>query len=1107
MFSAIYGERPVFADLSPELRDVHDWKVGSLRALDYHLDSASIAYNSLSGLLAVGTGAGTICIYGGAGVELQLRLPEPLRVKFIQFALSTIKLVCVDERDQLHVWDLATPGHPRLVKSASFGQSINAITLSPSHTHAFVALHSGEIKTYDLICLKKSPYALPNLWSLREQERALGGEDSFVSTPGPQVLVEVTAHPRDLNLMLVAYGGGIILADLAQQNITRAYELIIPAGAPGGGGYSCRDLLTHRRPLVTTLAVHPAGHYFAAGYSDGCIAFWAIEDDDQPLLVRTITDMDVNVVDGTMLERFLPSDSKSDKVPDSPNREPIYRLAWCGFPNSADPRGGETALVILGGSRVGEDPGVNVELLPAFALSETPSSTDTQSSLHPSVRKAMRSSVTSSNTALYAATEVVRDFLLIPRHNPHFSGSWDPLALLLIMEGPGDTRAIEVRQFPPPALASLMPRAEEPGSEVRSKNPREVVDISPDLTTILEDLKLDSDPAIGEVPSGLWSGTAGVIHAQAVTIPRNSYESLVEGPAQREFGLPLRAGSAWVDDTMRSDAKLAKYQPRRILITSHRDLTVRFQDISPHLLISSSSSPLQCHFPRPLPALTLNVGELLTNPVFNDTPSRCSTNPEIQSVHLATESLECVVTLKTGELLLYRLDAGPQGESHGDALGKGITLLHNIRNQNGYRYHPYILLTQGKASLTSCAISDVGFLAVAYSDASLLVVDLRGPSVLQPEHDGKETKRHSLSLHLSRHHNIDTFSSLTWAVSGIGSDPRLGVRLIATRASGPTKVYKMTRVPGSSSWNIDKDSVSTETLADTLPSGSFVIDSHSGDSLVANKTRFAASLQPTSSQTGHCIWVTASTRGARCVVDITGERIGKADWSSRKYTVERAQIIEKNGSHALVAFTDKDEALVYSLPHLEHLHTLVLPPISDVPISVDETGDFIGLKRHFASGIVNQITLATLFNTRRVYDLPQVDLAGTCLGIPPHPQPVSVGPASVLGSWIRFGKSTMTGEQLDAILAGPDRPIQEQASKAPLPTKDVKKATTGGLMETVESTQNSLYERLTSALSERGQALGDLNERLDSLEQGSKDMVAQAKRLAAEQGAKRWFEF
>ena len=81
-------------------------------------------------------------------------------------------------------------------------------------------------------------------------------------------------------------------------------------------------------------------------------------------------------------------------------------------------------------------------------------------------------------------------------------------------------------------------------------------------------------------------------------------------------------------------------------------------------------------------------------------------------------------------------------------------------------------------------------------------------------------------------------------------------------------------------------------------------------------------------------------------------------------------------------------------------------------VSVDETGDFIGTRFH-DSGVLEKIVFGTLFKTRRVYDHPVVDLTSFHREIPPYPQPVSVGPPSLLGSWLRYGKTSMTGKQLD----------------------------------------------------------------------------------------------
>lgn len=68
--------------------------------------------------------------------------------------------------------------------------------------------------------------------------------------------------------------------------------------------------------------------------------------------------------------------------------------------------------------------------------------------------------------------------------------------------------------------------------------------------------------------------------------------------------------------------------------------------------------------------------------------------------------------------------------------------------------------------------------------------------------------------------------------------------------------------------------------------------------------------------------------------------------------------------------------------------------------------------RHPPSGTMNQATYATLFDSRRAYTLPDIEL--TKPTISPQPQPVSLGPTSLLSSWFRFGQS-MTGDQLDEL--------------------------------------------------------------------------------------------
>lgn len=133
-----------------------------------------------------------------------------------------------------------------------------------------------------------------------------------------------------------------------------------------------------------------------------------------------------------------------------------------------------------------------------------------------------------------------------------------------------------------------------------------------------------------------------------------------------------------------------------------------------------------------------------------------------------------------------------------------------------------------------------------------------------------------------------------------------------------------------------------------------------------------------------------------------------------------------------VAYTNKSEFHAYSLPHLEHLHTsaaIPTPPrcyrskFSDLcvltsyslrSISIDEHGDFISFDVHPSSGLVQSATYGTLFNFRRANERPLVDLVNNKAIMPPQPQPVPIGPPSLLGSWFK-PNTTMSGQQVDGL--------------------------------------------------------------------------------------------
>ncbi|KAI0361067.1 hypothetical protein OH77DRAFT_1417267 [Trametes cingulata] len=1130
-------------DLSLDLSDPSDWQAGLLRTIPYHLDITAVATDPISGLFAVGSSRGVIYIYGSPGVECRLKITEPagLRVKFLQFAVSVLKLLCIDEHDRLHVWDLTTPGRPKLQRITGFGQPVNAIISSPSHTHAFVALADGEIKTYDFQCSRISPYAIPNQWRLYEK-KSLASSLSIAGVSGSDVIIDMAIHPRDLNLLFVVYEGGVLVSDLKEQNTVRAFELILSPGAPGGAGYHAKGLLVPRRSQATAIAIHPSGHLLAIGYADGTIGFWALEDEEKPLALRTLDstgDEDLSAVDTTKLDAVL---SSPKDYPVEPPREPIFKLAWSGFPNSTDPRGGDTVLTVLGGMTIDSPPGLTALLLPPLQPPAPPTPTSPKPAgaaevLHPETRAAMCKSLIVKDIYTYTTVGPVQDFLLFPRSTPHFGGHYDPSAILVISDSDvPEARISEAFEFPPPSFLGPPESPAPDAAPAHTSQPGGDTDpedaLAKELAMTLQAMSVSDEPSSARLPPCLWT----VLGEYLVRVDKHAYETLVRDklvPVEGEVPFPVKGGVAWSED-LEGHMKLIKFQSRRILITHLRDLTVRFLDVSPHLLVSTGpDSPLSSNFPSPIPRLTIELAQLLIDRSLglSSVPASAEYDPRlskerIESVHFVPEALECVVVMRSGAVVLHRLDIPAEDGTFGQRslADEELVSLSHLRPRRGLRYSPVFAVKPHKTRglVTACALSDIGFLAIAYASGSLLVIDFRGPKVILRH----EPNSHGGSGFLHRHSEAEPFLSLSWTCCKLATDPTVRLRLICSAASGATSIYTLAH-SAPSTWTVTQPPVATESPARPIPGGTFVLDAKTGAKCGGDRKGLAAVLQTDEAPdpSRKFVFVAAGAKGIRCTLNVNGERIAKAEWGAKVGTVQHVEVVEKADSCALVAFTSLGNALIYSLPHLEHIQTIQLPALgSSDPPSTDGSGDFT-THTTFPTPAGSPLRpllsteLHTLFSHRRTgpYALPLVDLTYGRRIVPPQPQPVSLGPPSVMGSVLGYLGSLTTasaGEQIDTLLAGPDRPVPPPSKVArPAVIHPAPEGEAGGSSQApvsaaaagMSSGVADLYNRLGTALTERGEMLGDLQQSLDSLEQGSKSMVKQAKRLAAQQGMKSWF--
>lgn len=504
---------------------------------------------------------------------------------------------------------------------------------------------------------------------------------------------------------------------------------------------------------------------------------------------------------------------------------------------------------------------------------------------------------------------------------------------------------------------------------------------------------------------------------------------------------------------------------------------------------------MKTNFPRSFDDLTINVVT-----VFGDSRVGNATQPDclkVQSVHLAHESLECSVALESGEVLIYRFQPNSEVQHVVKESDAKIILLDPSLSL-GRKFRPYVMLQKRPSETTSHSLSDIGFLAVGYADGFVLVVDMRDPSVLHVPPTA-HSRNGSSRFPCPNDPVVDGIVSLTWTVSGISSDTQLAVRLIAVHASGTTSVFKLARAPDTSSYSI-VEAVSAMTLPNLLTNCSYMIDSETGASMYADRAGFAAALRG-GIMPQRCFWVTASARGAQCQADITGDIVGKVKWDDHKMV--NALIVERNGSQSLVAYGNEGEVLVHTIPHLESLHVITLSPKPESPISVDKTGYLVYCDAMTNSRVQSTVTLATLFSSGHAYDDPFTALMEHATTISPQHQSAHTGWTSLLATWFH-STDYMTGERLDSIFAGYDRTVPIGTSNK---LQKNQPDPAGFELPTTQPVQTVPFQRLHSALAERGQMLEDLERHLDSLTQGTQDMVAQAKRLAAEQEAKKWFGF
>lgn len=1104
-------------DISGSLRDRDAWKPGQLKRLGLKGELAVLAHDVVNGVLAAATDGGHIYVFGSPPSTHCLQLQGTAAdtgIKHLGFAASATRLVACDTKNKLHVWSFSSTDPPSFEGSLHAGDVVNCMVTSLYHSHAFLGLKSGRTLTFDVDRLQISPYQIPNAWQKHESVLRRSGvlpsptSSSFDTSPPPMV-IDLAIHPRDLNILLVGYERGVVIWNISEQKATSHYSLSLLPGAPGAMLEPDKSplLMEERCPPPTCIAWHPDGRLFAIGHMDGCISFWSVEEEDKPLDVRTVDRAGVHKVD---FEAFAAAAALSPTDPGPTiTHEPIYKLAWT--PKLPGP-GSVTAakgsyLTVLGGLQPTAPPGIPCLYFPAFVAPANTAVTAEGLDSNPGLRDALIASVTPTAYAEILSNPqfLVEDMTIIPEHNQ----------MLVVKSSRDGKRKLWVESHPPTTF----------------------VDTVNSLTAIPVDLDGSLPPPSQHVLDARPSGAPGpsrlpvelmmtdIVDAQLCVVPKSELSFLVRKTVDRVFqqGGPdpdhpsqdsdiqngrliwLQVGQA--EPQTEGQRKTAKFEPNRVIVAVHGDGLIRFYDTSSQLLLNPT--PLRFEHPQPLPNLTIDPHWTISHPLLQKTlaaaPARSRADgvpayihSRVCSVHFAPNSLDCALVLARGWVVVYHFtEGGTPVPFEVNEPYDGLIDLRPMSFEDEEGFRPVCLAAENmRGEVTCAALSDVGFMAIAYEDCSIVILDLRGPSILG---------RHEPHIEQGKRSAQDgPVRSFRWAQCALSEDEGLGLHLISITESGLTRVFTLSPPDGrTGNWSIRGQPKTTKHSTLAHPIFTTVVDMSSGRPCEPT----AQGVQNIANgfglrDFGPCFWVAASQTRLRTFAGVLGREIAHVDRKPGKEMIG-IDIVDRHGETVIVAFERDGEATIYSLPRLDRINGFSMGP-SISRIASDSHGDFI------ASSDRGSLSILTLVDFSRAQP-PLVDLSTPAPVLRDRPDPVDAGG---LVAWL-WSTRSKTGAEIDACLAGPNRPPPKvrkpkyaPAERPPSePITSSRAAATGSGTSARSTGRDDVYSRLTAAVSERGDILSGLEDKFGHLETASKDLAAQAKRLATQQGAKRWFGF
>ncbi|XP_058469277.1 syntaxin-binding protein 5a isoform X1 [Solea solea] len=234
---------------------------------------SAMAFDPVQKILAIGTQSGALRLFGRPGVECYCQHESGAAVIQLQFLINEGALVSALADDTVHLWNLRQK-RPAILHSLKFNRErITYCHLPFQSKWLYIGTERGNIHLVNVESFMLSGYVI--MWN-----KAI--ELSSKAHPGP--VVHISDNPMDEGKLIIGFESGIVvLWDLKSKKADYRYTY---------------DEAIH------SVAWHHEGKQFICSHSDGTLTIWNIRGQGKP--IQTITPHGKQPKDGKKPEPCKP---------------------------------------------------------------------------------------------------------------------------------------------------------------------------------------------------------------------------------------------------------------------------------------------------------------------------------------------------------------------------------------------------------------------------------------------------------------------------------------------------------------------------------------------------------------------------------------------------------------------------------------------------------------------------------------------------------------------------------------------------------------------------------------------------------------------------------